>query len=103
MLLCMYIMLILLNKIQSNPIQSDQVYFWRKAGKALKRFWKTGKNTENMAGNRKTPFWSHGKVKINLRKAGKSIFLLRKAGNRPPIPGPQTVYQTGQLRIVKTS
>ncbi len=34
------------------------------------------------------PFWSHGKLKKKLWKAGKSIFFLRKAGNRLPIPGP---------------
>ena len=42
------------------------------------------------------PFWSHGKVshgkmKTILRKSGKSIFFLRKAGNRPPIPGPHVM------------
>ena len=66
----------------------DRVYFWWKAGKALKKSWKTGKNTENVVGNRKMQFWSSGKLKKNLRKAGKSIFLLRKSGNEPLIPGP---------------
>ena len=70
----------------------DRVYFWRKAGKALKKSRKTGKNTENVAGNRKTPMWSHGKLKKNLRKAGKSIFYLQKAGNKPPIPGPLSYF-----------
>ena len=60
-----------------------RVYFWQKAAKALKKSRKTGKNTENVAGNQKTPFWSHGKLKKNLQKGGKGIFFMRKAGNRP--------------------
>ena len=34
----------------------DRVYFWRKAGKALKKSRKTEKNVEHVAGNRKMPF-----------------------------------------------
>ena len=56
--------------------------------KSTKKVPDTGKNTENLAKNRKMPFWSHGKLKKNLRKAEKSIFFLRKAGNTPPICGP---------------
>ena len=67
-------------------LKEDRVYFWRKAGKTLKKFRKTGKNTKNMAGNRKMPFWIRRKLTKNLRKAGKSIFFLRKAGKRPPGP-----------------
>ena len=72
-----------------GQFEEDQAYFWRKAGKALKSHGKPEKNTENVAGNWKMPFCSLGKLKKTLRKAGKSLFFLRKAGNRPPIPGPQ--------------
>ena len=72
--------------------EEDRVYFWRKDRKALKKSRKTGKNTENVAGNWKTPFWSHVKLEKNQRKAGISVFFLRKGGNRPPIPGPLWTY-----------
>ncbi len=50
-----------------------------------------------MAGNWKMPFWSYGKLKNNLRNARKGIFLLWKAGNRPPIPGPLYLMDTTYL------
>ncbi len=49
-------------------------YFWRKAGKALKKSQKTGNAAEicgkpetNLPGNRKMPCFSHGKIKIGTR------------------------------------
>ncbi len=99
-------------RADTRVCKEDRVYFWRKAGKALKKSEKTGKNTENVAGNQKTPFWSHGKMKKNLRKAGKSIFFLRKAGNRPPFPalikrglgnGAQRTYTTNPTKCFKSA
>ena len=58
----------------------DRVYFWRKA---LKKSRKTGKNTENVAGNRKTPFWSHGKMKKICIKPEKAYFLCGKPETDP--------------------
>ncbi len=72
------------NEIASQHYEEDRVYFWRKAGKALKKIQK--KNTENVAGNRKMPFWSHGKLKKNLQKAGKSRFFCGKPETNPLFP-----------------
>ena len=63
-----------------------RVYFWRKAGKALKTSRKTGKNTENLAGNREMPFWSHGKLKKISGKPEKAYFSCRKLETDPLFP-----------------
>ncbi len=47
---------VLLKCVVAPIYGEDWIYFWRKAGKALKKSWKTGKNTGNVAGNRKTLF-----------------------------------------------
>ena len=83
-------------------LEEDRVYFWRKAVKASKKvpenrkkYWKFGRKPENA-------IKIHGKLKTNLRKAGKSRpkFFLRKAGNRPPIPGPLTGHDDNMARAL---
>ena len=59
----------------------DWVYFWRKAGKAVKKSWKTGKAKKVLrktgknicVGNRKMPFLSHGNPEKleNMAETGK--------------------------------
>ena len=57
--------------------------------KSTKKSWETGKIQKMWPEPPgKCHFWSHEKLKKNLRKAGKSILFLWKAGNRPPIPDP---------------
>ncbi len=68
----------------------------RKSTKKVPENWKKYRKCGR---NRKMPFWSHGKLKKNLRKAGKTIFFLQKAGNRPPIPRPQKHYILKALGI----
>ena len=61
--------------IHMPAMHEDQVYFWRKGRKALKKSWKTGNNTEHVAWNRKMPFWSHGKLKKIYGKPEKAYFF----------------------------
>ena len=44
---------------------------------------KTGKNTENVAGNQKTPFWSHRKLEKICGKPEKAYFFCRKPETDP--------------------
>ena len=74
-----------------NPTKKkkeDQLYFWQKAGKALKSPGKLEK-IQKIWSETGNVILESRKVEKNLRKAGKSIFFLQKAGNRPPIPSPQ--------------
>ena len=59
--------------------REDRVYFLWKAGKALK------KSRKMWPGN---AILEPPKVEKNMRKAGKGIFFLWKARNRPSIPRP---------------
>ncbi len=51
--------------------------------KSSKKSWKTGKNTENVAGNWTMPFRSHGKLKKICGKPEKAYFSCRKPETVP--------------------
>ncbi len=61
----------------------DWLYFWRKSRKALKSPGKPGKNTENLAGNQKMPFWSQGKLKKSAESREKHIFYAESQKQTP--------------------
>ena len=67
-----------------------RVYFWRKARKALKKVLENRKKYRKCGRKPENAILESQKVEKNLWKAGKSIlvYFLRKARNRPPIPGP---------------
>ncbi len=63
----------------------------RKAGKGLKKSQKTGKNTENVAGNREMPFWSHRKLKKKSAESWKKHIFSAESRKQTPYSQPSNM------------
>ena len=81
--------IIFLELISGQSLIRGAVILLMESRKSSKKVPENRKKGENFAGNRKMPFWSHGKLKKkSLWKTGKLIFLWGETANfdRSSIP-----------------
>ena len=87
-----------LTQFKPGLILEEQVYFWRKAGKAIRKFRKTGKNTGNVAGNQENAILESWTDEKNSEESWKRHIFSAESWKQTPYSWPSFSYGNRLVR-----